>query len=65
MLANIALAALAAAGVQALPSPPKSTPLSKLELHKRYVDTRFPYTGPAVPVADWVRLSISDLGDER
>jgi hypothetical protein len=48
-----------ATAAQALPSKPVASPLSKLELHKRYVDTRFPYTGPAVPVGDWVRSSAS------
>lgn len=57
MLTGVVFAALAATAAQALPSKPVASPLSKLELHKRYVDTRFPYTGPAVPVGDWVRCS--------
>lgn len=63
MLASVALAALAACAAQALPAPvPAPAPLNKLQLHKRfieqqfpYVDTSYPYTGPKVPVGDWVR----------
>ncbi|KAJ8292170.1 Acid phosphatase [Rhodotorula toruloides] len=54
MLTSVVLAALAAGAAQALPSPPAPTPLTKLELHKRFVDERFPYKGPAVPVGDWL-----------
>ncbi|GAA5979964.1 hypothetical protein JCM10908_001483 [Rhodotorula pacifica] len=62
MLAGVVFAALAAGAVQALPSKPEAKPLSKLELHKRYVDTRFPYTGPAVPVGDWLDQTVQGSG---
>ncbi len=30
--------------------------------HKRDVDTRFPYTGPTVPVGDWVDPTVNGNG---
>jgi len=29
---------------------------------KRDVDTRFPYTGPAVPIGDWVDATVNGNG---
>ncbi|KWU43666.1 acid phosphatase AphA [Rhodotorula sp. JG-1b] len=62
MLTGVVFAALAATAAQALPSRSVASPLSKLELHKRYVDTRFPYTGPAVPVGDWLDQTVQGNG---
>jgi len=33
-----------------------------LQLKPRVVDTRFPYTGPAVPIGDWVDQTINGNG---
>lgn len=52
-------------------SPASATPLKGIynsignpfkALHKRYVDTRYRYRGPAVPIGDWVDQTINGNG---
>ncbi|EMC97780.1 hypothetical protein BAUCODRAFT_66241 [Baudoinia panamericana UAMH 10762] len=57
MRAAIASAAIAGAVVA------NAIPLDKIKtVNARDVDTRFPYTGPAVPIGDWVDQTINGNG---
>jgi hypothetical protein len=54
----VAMIALSLFGTAALVVPSVAVPAPA----KRDVDTRFPYTGPEVPIGDWVDATVNGNG---